>query len=167
MMPLKFDSNSDWFTELIKQSFRFLGQLSKPTRIITMMLLILIAFWFLSVYFIGKSFYDSNPIWITMLFCFIISVAWLIANTLLMALAIATLSPIFDQLGFDTSRDDDRMIVAAGLNSVVYLTIILFVSVYNNLAFSKFLFLCFCYPILPLIFFAIVFAVINIGAKNK
>jgi hypothetical protein len=144
--------NSDWLTEFIKQLFILIGRLSSPTLKTVGMLLVLMTFWFLSIYIIGRHFYDSNPTWIVVLFCFVVSVAWLVANIVVMTFAIMAFSSILERLKVDTysPATADDLIIFGGLNSIVYLTVILFISIYNNFEFRQFIIWCGCYPLLAL-----------------
>lgn len=157
--------NSDFITEFIRQLSRFFRQLSKPTKASITAVLVLMIYWFLSIYFIGRHFYDGQPKWILILFCLIISISWLVANIILLALGIAIISPALQQSGIDTSTKDEEFIIFGWLNSIVYLTIILFIAYFNHFKFLQFLLWSAGYPIVALLLLGITFIFINKDKK--
>lgn len=161
-MPVNF-FNSDWLTEFVKQFFVFLRRLSKPTRQTITALLVLMTFWFVSIYFIGRHFYDSNPTWIIVLFCFVISVSWLVANVFLIVFYLLALPEVFNGV----SPDTDDLILIGGLNAVTYLTIILCISIYNHFAFRQFILWCCGYPVFALTLIGIGFLITKIPTKPR
>lgn len=153
--------NSDFITEFIRQLGRFFRQLSKPTKASIVAVLVLMTYWFLSIYFIDRHFYDAHPKWIVVLFCFIISISWLVANIILLAIGFAIISPALHHSGIDTSTKDEELIIFGWLNSIVYLTIILFIAYFNHFKFLQFLIWSAGYPIVALLLIWVAFIFIN------
>lgn len=163
-MNTNISLGSGWIKELIKQVFSLLKTLSKETVKTIVLVLVLMIFWFLSIYFIAPTFYKIHPYWITVLTCFALSLIWLLANVFLVASCIVTFSPLISFMNNVTTTDEE-FIVFGGINSLIYLTIMFFVSVYIHISYRHFILLCFSYIVFALTYIGITFLLINKSKK--
>lgn len=79
-------------------------------------ILFLMIYWFIAIFLFHRAFYVSNPIWITLIFCFAFSFTWFI---LIFGLTIFTVTFLDKEANHKTKNSG--VLLLSGFNSIVYL----------------------------------------------
>jgi hypothetical protein len=156
---MELNSNSDWFKELIKQSFNLFKKLTAPTIAICITLLILMMLCFLSIYFFGNNIFHKHSIVISLLLSICMAFVWCLFNVFLMPLASMFFSKAFDLK--NTKDKSEELILVGSLNSIIYLSLIMFISYLFNLSLRHVLIMSASYPIVASLIVGSVYLLIS------
>jgi len=145
----------EWMTELIKQIGKTIRGLPKPVLIIVSSIFTLMCYWFIAIYFVSPQYLQKLPLWISIILCFVLSVSWFIMNVLILSALVLVIQFAAGSSANIDVNENDRLIGAL-LNSLVYLSLIIFISIYFHFRFYHFLFACSLYLIGAFLYLLIV-----------
>lgn len=120
-----------WIGIIGKEVISSLTKLDVSVKLILASLLTLYPFWFISVYLFGENFYNSNPIWITLIMVFCLTLVWHF-TVLQFTVLLSELSII------KTEENDNGFLVANLINSMTILSLFMFIAYSNHWSFYKF-----------------------------
>lgn len=105
--------------DALKFSERVMDVLKKiplPLVFSILSIFLLMVYWFIAIFIFHRAFYDSNPIWITLIFCFAFSFTWFIIS---FGLSIFSITFMDKEVNFKT--ENNGVLLISGFVSIAYL----------------------------------------------
>lgn len=138
-----------WLTELIKQVGKTLRSLPRPVLIIFSSVFVIMCYWFTSIYLISPSFYKTTQLWITFIICFTLSITWFLINTLVVTALVLSFA-YYLKSPFNAEAED--FLIGGLINSIIYLSIVLFICFYSKASYFIYLISCSGYIAIAMIY---------------
>jgi len=135
----------------------FIEKLQMTLRVCLVNVLILVPFFFVSIYMFNKPFIEkiNNPFlgsidfWFMVCLCFCLSLLWFFSNLVLSAIVFSELSPRKNK------QNHKEVFYSSVIYSVIYISVIILINYFCQFSFLHFIFACFSFVLIRglLIFF--------------
>jgi hypothetical protein len=107
---------SQLMNEAIIQAINVFGNNLKSKHLLACLGTIVFSlFWFCAIYLIAPNFYKNNPLFISIILCFLLGISWFFLNVLISILAIDS-----NTLDFTNDNNQSIVLVDAMLYSIVF-----------------------------------------------